>query len=97
MGEARSRQNGRWRAPSLACVRTEDKRPSGYSLGAARSRRAKKRAKEGGGDWVPQGLRGHGEEAAFDLKSTGEPPKVFSVETTRQDLKCYLGCYAEIR
>lgn len=56
----------------------------------------KKRAKEVGNDWVPQGLREHGEEAAFELKSTGEPLKVFSVEVIRQGLNHYLGCYVEI-
>lgn len=55
----------------------------------------KKRAKEAGGNWVPQGLRGHGEEAASDLKSTGEPRKVFGAEVTRQGLNRYLGCYVE--
>lgn len=77
----------------------EDRRQEAIWLqsGGGEEQTGKKRAKEGGGDWVPQGLRGHGEEAAFDLKSTGEPLKVFSVEATRQDLKCYLGCYAEIR
>lgn len=83
--------------PELSVCEDRGQEATEATVWGGEEQTGKKRAKEAGGDWVPQGLRGHGEEAAFDLKGTGEPPKVFSAEATRRDLKRYLGCYVETR